>query len=138
MAGSQSSDDKQDWHEIGYGIEPRAAWENFLERGKAGGGLGTPVLRTSVVWSSPIAALLLFSPALADVPPPPRARSPQIWHENAVNRECVMPLFLMISVLFAVIISVDLQGCQLVQGLNARENHANARKIFDFVAFWWT
>ena len=44
----------------------RAAWENFLERGKAGGGLGTPVLGKSVVTSSPIAALLLFSPDLAD------------------------------------------------------------------------
>ena len=33
---------------------------DFLERGQAGGGLGTPVLRTSVAPFSPRAALLLF------------------------------------------------------------------------------
>jgi hypothetical protein len=49
------------WHEIGYKKRARAAWENFLERGKAGGGLGIPVLRTFVDPSSPTAALLPFS-----------------------------------------------------------------------------
>lgn len=53
------------WHEIGYKTWRRVAWENFLERGKAGGGLGTPVLRTSVKSSSPTAALLLFFAGLA-------------------------------------------------------------------------
>jgi hypothetical protein len=90
------------WHELGYKSRQKGCLGEFLERGKAGGGLGTPVLRTSVEPSTPGAALLLFFSCFGRIlrptpifPWPFRFRSLPPMRENHANARKISPLTLL-------------------------------------------